>query len=616
MSETDPDVEHEESDEQNDAVIGKAFWGSIVVAAVGAAIIGGAIWVKDRPDKIEITAPPTTPTYTVREETVDLPNIPFKDMTDESGIDFVHVSGAAGEKLLPESMGGGVAVIDFDSDGDLDIVFINGQRWPWESAKDETPQEPATMSAWRNDGDWKFTDVTKEVGLDLSFYGMGAAVGDYDADGDSDLYITAVGSNRLLRNNDGRFVDVTAEASSDATASVAGGAETWSTSAGFLDYDNDGDLDLFVANYVEWNREFDLAQPFQLVGDERAYGRPSAFEGTFPYLFQNDGNGKFTDVSEAAGIQVKNPATQVPVAKSLGVTFCDLDEDGWLDIIVSNDTVQNFLFHNKADGTFEEVAGEVGIAFDEDGRARGAMGIDAGWFRNDGSIGIAVGNFATEMTALYVSPPGLMQFHDDAVPTGLGPFTRLELTFGVCWADFDLDGRLDLFTANGHLENDINRVQESQHYEQPPQLFWNCGPDSTTEFVPLTEEQCGADLFKRMVGRAAVTADFDLDGDPDILITACGQKPRLLRNDQATGHNWVRLEVDAPIGSTVEVLAGGLVQKQQIMPTRSYLSQGDPGLTFGLGTAESINRVIVRPPGADQDPVEHESVSINGLHAP
>ena len=218
------------------------------------------------------------------------------------------------------------------------------------------------------------------------------------------------------------------------------------------------------------------------------------------------------------------------------------------------------------------------------------------------------------MTALYVSPPGVMQFHDDAVPTGLGPFTRLELTFGVCWADFDLDGRPDLFTANGHLENDINRVQESQHYEQPPQLFWNCGPDSTTEFAPLTEKQCGADLFQRMVGRGVVAADFDLDGDPDILITACGQKPRLLRNDQATGHNWVRLEVDAPIGSTVEVHTSGLVQKQQIMPTRSYLSQSDPGLTFGLDAAESVERVGIRRPGSPDSSEDRSPVAINQAH--
>ena len=613
MSDIESEVSHEESDEQNDAVIGKAFWGSIVVVAIGAIIIGGVIWLQGHPDKIEVTTLPTVPTYTVREKNIDLPEIPFKDMTDKSGIDFVHVSGATGEKLLPESMGGGVAVIDFDSDGDLDIIFVNGKRWPWVIAKDEASQQPATMSAWRNDGDWQFTDVTNEIGLDLSFYGMGSAVGDYDADGDSDLYLTAVGSNHLLRNDGGRFVDVTMEASVNSEASIAGGNETWSTSAGFLDYDNDGDLDLFVANYVEWNREFDLAQPFQLVGDERAYGRPSAFAGTFPYLFQNDGNGKFTDISKAAGIQVRNPATDVPVGKSLGVTFCDLDEDGWLDIIVSNDTVQNFLFRNKADGTFEETGSGVGIAFDEDGRARGAMGIDAGWFRNDGSIGIAIGNFATEMTALYVSPPGVMQFHDDAVPTGLGPLTRLELTFGVCWADFDLDGRLDLFTANGHLENDINRVQESQHYEQSPQLFWNCGPDSTTEFVPLTKEQCGADLFNRMVGRAAVVADFDLDGDPDILITACGQKPRLLRNDQATGHNWITLEVDAPIGSIVEVHAGGLIQKQQIMPTRSYLTQGDRSLSFGLGTSESIDSVSIRKPGSVEKVKDHILDAVNRL---
>jgi hypothetical protein len=617
MSESEPeaDLTDEESDEQNDAVIGRAFRISMVVLAIAASAGGAVFWLKHRPDEIIVDEPLPPKTYTVRDKAIDLPSIRFTEVTDQSGIDFVHESGAAGEKLLPESMGGGVVVIDFDSDGDLDIVFVNGKRWPWEIAKDETPRDPATMSAWRNDGNWKFTDVTKEVGLDLSFYGMGAAVGDYDADGDPDLFLTAVGSNHLLRNDDGRFVDVTAEASTDPTAGVGGSAETWSTSAGFLDYDNDGDLDLFVANYVEWNREFDLAQPFQLVGDERAYGRPSAFGGTLPYLYQNDGHGKFTHVSEASGVQVRNPATKVPVAKSLGVTFCDFDEDGWLDIIVSNDTVQNFLFHNEADGTFEEVGGGVGIAFDEDGRARGAMGIDAGWFRNDGSIGIAVGNFATEMTALYVSPPVVMQFHDDAVPTGLGPFTRLELTFGVCWADFDLDGRPDLLAANGHLENEINRVQESQHYEQPPQIFWNCGPDSTTEFVPLTKKECGGDFFKRMVGRGAVVADFDLDGDPDILIGACGQKPRLLRNDQASGHNWIRLEVDAPIGSTVEVHAGGIIQKQQIMPTRSYLSQCDPGLAFGLGSTSSIDRVIVRRPGADQDPVEHSKIEINRNHA-
>ena len=614
MSEPEPQESLRDPDVQDDAVIGQAFRISVVVLVVAASAIGAVVWLKHRPDEIVVEDVPPPTTLTIREETIELPDIPFTDVTDEAGITFIHESGAAGEKLLPESMGGGVAVLDFDSDGDQDIVFVNGKRWPWEVEKDSSPRDAATMSAWRNDGNWKFTDVTREVGLNLSFYGMGAAVGDYDSDGDPDLYLTAVGSNYLLRNDNGRFTDVTAESAADPTHSVAGGAGTWSTSSGFLDYDNDGDLDLFVCNYVEWNREFDLAQPFQLVGDERAYGRPAVFEGTFPYLFRNEGNGTFTDVSEEAGIQVRNPATKVPMAKSLGVTFCDLDEDGWLDIVIANDTVQNFLFRNRADGTFEEIGSGVGIAFDENGRARGAMGIDAGWFRNDGSVGIAIGNFATEMTALYVSPPELMQFHDDAVPTGLGPFTRLELTFGVCWADFDLDGRQDLLAANGHLENDIHRVQESQHYEQPPQLFWNCGAESTTEFVPLTEEQCGADFFRRMVGRGAVVADFDLDGDPDVLIAACGQRPRLLRNDQSSGHNWVRLEVNAPVGSVVELHAAGQIQQRQLMTTRSYLSQCDPGLSFGIGTAETIDRVIVRWPGTDGKTVEHTDVAINRLH--
>lgn len=614
MSESNPQDLHEEVDEQNDAVIGRAFRLSLLVLVVAAVAIGAVIWLNRDPEVIVIDDAPPPPTLDVREDAIDLPSIPFSDVTDSSGITFIHESGAAGEKLLPESMGGGVAVLDFDSDGDQDIVFVNGKRWPWEIDKEESPQEPATMSAWRNDGDLKFTEVTKEVGLDLSFYGMGAAVGDYDADGDPDIYLTAVGSNYLLRNEDGRFVDATKETANNDGPGVAGDNETWSTSAGFFDYDNDGDLDLFVCNYVVWNREFDLAQPFQLVGDERAYGRPAVFEGTFPYLFRNDGNGHFKDVSESAGIQIRNPATDVPVAKSLGVTFCDFDEDGWLDIAVANDTVQNFLFHNKADGSFEEIGSGVGIAFDEDGRARGAMGIDAGWFRNDGSIGIAIGNFATEMTALYVSSAGTMQFRDDAVPTGLGPFTRLELTFGVCWSDFDLDGHLDLFAANGHLENDIHRVQESQQYEQPPQLFWNCGPGSLTEFVPLTEEQCGADFFRRMVGRGAVTADFDLDGDSDILIAACGQKPRLLRNDQQSGNNWVRLEIDAPIGTVVEVRAGEKTQKQQIMPTRSYLSQSESALTFGLGDAETIEEIVVRRPSPDGEVTTHSDLAVNQLH--
>lgn len=611
MTDADPNSidDDQEIDEQDDAVIGKAFMASIVVFVIVAVFIGGIILYLKRPDTVVVDpdGPPPPPPIPPAPK-FELPKIPFVDVTESSGITFIHESGAAGEKLLPETMGGGAAVLDFDADGDQDIIFVNSTRWPWEIARDETPVEPATMSAWRNDGDWKFTDVTKELGLDLSFYGQGIAVGDYDNDGDPDLYFSAVGANHLLRNDGGRFVDVTDE------AGVAGKAEDWGTSCGWFDYDDDGDVDLLVCNYVEWNRDFDKAQPFQLVGDDRAYGRPQAFNGTFPYLFRNEGNGTFTEVAEQAGLHMLS-LQKKPMAKSLGLTFCDFDNDGRIDVLTANDTVQNFLFRNLGNGKFEEIGSASGIAFDDQGRARGAMGTSAAWFRNDDSIGVAIGNFATEMTALYVSLPGTTQFSDEAVPTGLGPQTLLELTFGVCWADFDLDGRQDLLTANGHLENEIHLVLESQQYEQPPQLFWNCGPDSENEFLPLNEKQCGDDFFRRMVGRGVLTADFDLDGDPDALIVACGQAPRLLRNEQQLENNWVRFEFTASeIGTIVELSADGITQRRQIVPTMSYLCQGELAAGFGLGSANRIDSLRLLRPGADNEWMEIDAPDINQTH--
>ena len=243
---------------------------------------------------------------------------------------------------------------------------------------------------------------------------------------------------------------------------------------------------------------------------------------------------------------------------------------------MANDTVQNFVFRNRGDGTFVEQGALVGVAFDMNGNARGAMGIDVANFRNNHSLGIAIGNFANEMTALYVGDQSQLQFMDEAISTGLGPNTRLELTFGVCFLDVDLDGRLDLLTANGHLEEEINRVQSSQHYEQPAQLFWNCGPEQTTEFEPLTADNCGPDLFRPMVGRGASFADIDADGDLDLLLTAIGSPPRLLRNDQQLGHHWLRVKLvgtrsnrDA-IGAWIELELPDRVLRQQVMPTRSY----------------------------------------------
>ena len=353
--EFDEDLEH-----RDDAIIGRAFrWSAaaILLLLAGGGIIG---FILSRPEP----APPVRETklapVKVRElPEVQPPNVPFTDVTEQAGIDFVHNNGATGEKLLPETMGGGMAFLDFDDDGDQDLLFVNSQDWPG----DEPSDRSQTMALYENDGG-HFQDVTAGSGLDISLYGMGAAVGDFDNDGRCDVFVTAVGSNRLFHNlGDGRFEEVTDK------ANVAGDANRWSTSAGWFDYDNDSDLDLFVCNYVQWSKAYDLSQNFQLVGGGRAYGRPQNFEGSFPYLYRNDGDGTFTDVSEQAGIQLRNPATGVPLSKSLGLAICDLDENGTLDVIVANDTVQNLLLRNNGDGTFNDVGALSGIAFDTNGNA-------------------------------------------------------------------------------------------------------------------------------------------------------------------------------------------------------------------------------------------------------
>ncbi len=591
-----------ETEERDDAVIGTALRWSLVVLLVLVAVAGGTVFVLTRPDP----PPPVKTTILaqarVRETSpAEVPAVRFTDVTESSGIRFNHENGARGRKLLPETMGSGCAFFDCDNDGDQDILFINSHCWPFDSAEGERPAAD-TMALYRNDGTGQFEDITAGSGLDGSIYGMGVAVGDYDGDGRVDVFVSALGTNRLFHNDgQGKFRDVTAE------AGVAGEPGEWSTSCGWFDYDGDGDLDLLVCNYVKWTREYDESQNFQLTGGGRAYGRPQSFAGSFPYLYRNEGNGRFREVATEAGLCVCNPDTGVPMAKSLGVAFADFDEDGRIDIVLANDTVQNFLFRNQGDGTFQEVGAMTGIAFDMDGNARGAMGIDVARFRNNDAIGVAIGNFANEMTALYVSYGKHMRFVDESISSGLGPNTRLELTFGVFYFDYDLDGRLDLFAANGHLEEDINRVQPSQHYAQPPQLFWNCGSEHDTEFLPVRADLCGPDLVKPLVGRGASFADIDGDADLDVLIVACGQPPRLLRNDQRQHHHWLRFKLvgthcnrDA-IGAWIEVDLGGHALRRQVMPTRSYLSQSELPVTVGLGTADSVRRVTVHwPDGSHQ----------------
>lgn len=577
----------------DDAIVGRVFWRA--VAALGVLGVAGAgLFYAGRVDAPRATSPvaalPSAPLPASASADV-LPTLPFTDVSAAVGLDFDRFDGARGERLLPETMGGGVTFFDHDADGDPDLLALDGAPWPGDPA----PAKRPTPRLWRNDAG-RFVDITAEAGLDFTMAGMAAAAADVDADGDADLLLTGLGGLRLLLQQNGRYVDAT-------TAAGLGDAkDAWTTAAVFFDADGDADLDLAIGEYVQWTRALDLSLESTLDGAHRAYGPPNQFAGTFPRLYRNEGPGRFHNASAQAGLQVRNPATGAPLAKTLGMTAVDLDADDDLDLVLANDTVQNFAFVQGPGGRFEEQGAALGLAFDTSGRARGAMGIAAAHAFDDDRLTIAIGNFANEMAALYQRGRGAAPFVDAAVPAGLGAASRRALKFGVVFFDADLDGALDLLLANGHIEPEIGRFQAGQTYAQAAQLFWNRGGAPGAGFVEVPAERLGA-LADPRVGRGLAVADVDADGDLDVALAQPRGRLALLRNEQRTGHHWLRVRlrgappnVDA-VGATVVIEAGGRRQARTVMPYGSYLSQSEHVLTFGLGPAQRVDALSVRWPG-------------------
>jgi hypothetical protein len=505
----------------------------------------------------------------------------FTDITTSAGIHFVHDNGAFGGKYLPESLGPGCAFIDYDNDGYPDILLVNGENWPGH------PRTASTLKLYHNNGNGTFTDVTAKAGLAISLYGLGVAVGDYDNDGYDDIFITALGQSRLFRNNgNGTFTDVTA-------STGLSGIHEFSTSAAWVDYDRDGKLDLIVANYVQWSPETDLR--CTLDGSHKSYCTPESYHGASARLWHNLGNGKFEDVTKKSGLYD-------PTSKNLGVAVLDFNGDGWPDLLLANDTQPNKLYKNNGNGTFTESAVTAGIAFSEDGVARAGMGVDAADYDRSGRPGIIISNFSNQMMSLYHNE-GHGLFVDEAQRSAVGQRSLLSLGFGCFFFDYDLDGWLDIFVANGHIESDIEKIQTRIKYRQPPHLFRNLG---ASKFEEVTTS-VGEALKLPRVARGAAYADIDNDGDLDLLITTNGGPAVLLRNDLANRNHALRVKLQGTssnrdgIGAVVRVERGGQNQWQMLRSGSSYLSQSELVLTFGLGADAGAVAVQVEWPGGQVD---------------
>ena len=530
------------------------------------------------------------------------PGFRFVDVTKQSGLEFHHNSGAFGGKYLPETLGSGCAFLDYDADGWQDILLVNGMDWP------EHKRTRSTLRLYHNNRNGTFTDVTRKAGLDLEVYGMGVAVGDYNNDGFPDILLTCVGQNRLFQNTGkGTFTDVT-------RSSGLGGRQGFSTSALWFDFDGDGLLDLFVCNYVKWSPEHDVF--CSLDGKHKSYCTPEAYRGETCWLFHNRGNATFEDVTASSGIFDSS-------SKSLGVAMFDYDRDGWPDLLVANDTQPNKLYRNGRNGTFKDVAIEAGLAFSSEGKARAGMGVDTADFENSGAAGVAITNFDNEMVGLYRSA-GKDGFADIATQSGVGLASKDRLGFGCVFFDPNLDGRLDLAVANGHIDETVRNIRGNVGYAQPPQLFLNQGGNKFNDIAPAA----GGGFAGPKVGRGMAYGDFDRDGDLDLLITTNNGPAYLYRNDQLGGNRSLRFHLvgtksnrDA-IGATVQIHYGSESQVRMVKTGSSYLSQSELPVTFGVAKRDTVEQVIIKwPSGREEDfknvltGKQYEAVEGRGLSA-
>lgn len=510
--------------------------------------------------------------------------VTFVDIAQRSGIDFVHDNAATPEKYLIETMGAGCGWIDYDNDGLLDLYLVNGA-----ATAIYTPKRPLRSALYHNNGDGTFTDVTGKAGAGAEgLFGMGVAVGDYDNNGFADLFVLGYDRCILYHNNgDGTFTDVTARVG-------VGNQGKWGSSAAWFDYDNDGKLDLIVANYVNWSPRHNVWCGEHRPG-YRGYCHPDVYAGETPVLYHNNGDGTFTDVSKRSGIGLKP-------GNGLGVVTFDYDNDGWQDVFIANDSMANFLFRNKRDGTFEEVGYFAGVAVSAEGATEAGMGVDAADTTGDGWLDLIVTHLDYQQARLYRNLRD-GTFEDATSAAGLGRSTWRYSGFGTRFMDFDNDGARDILMVNGHILDNIELYHAGTKYKEPKLMYRNKGHG----VFENASHALGPDFSLPCVSRGAAIGDFDNDGDLDILVNNNGERPQLLQNEGGNANHWLQVFLIGTrsnrdgVGARVKVTAGGLVQYDQRKGGMSYQSAQDPRLHFGLGSQSIVDEVEVRWPSGRVD---------------